>query len=313
MGEVTGIEWTDATVNFWWGCTKVSPGCDNCYAEAWNNFRGNGEWGAGAPRRKIKSAAATMRSLNRQAPAFQAEHGRRRRVFVQSMSDIADNEVDEAWRHEMHNEVEAADGLDVQLLTKRIGNIQKQVPDHWKTGGWPRHVGLMISVVNQEEADRDIPKLIELKRRFGIPWIGISVEPMLELIEISKYLRNLDWVIVGGESGRKGVGRYIQPLHPDWVRSLRDQCAAAGVAFFFKQWGEWAVVYDRDRDDPEWRRCPSAEDSTERYVNLAGGHGFHGERVVFMRRVGKKRAGALLDGREHREFPTVAELHQAVA
>lgn len=92
-------------------------------------------------------------------------------------------------------------------------------------------------------------------------------------------------------------------MHPDWARSLRDQCAQAGTPFFFKSGGDWSVTYDRDRDDPDWRRCPKAKGNGERYINLAGGHGFHGERVCFARRVGKARSGRQLDGREHNEFP----------
>lgn len=86
-------------------------------------------------------------------------------------------------------------------------------------------------------------------------------------------------------------------MHPDWARGLRDQCQAANAPFLFKQWGSWETVYDRDHDDPDWRRCPKARDNSERYVNLEGGHGFHGDRVVFARRVSKKAAGRLLDGR----------------
>ncbi len=89
------------------------------------------------------------------------------------------------------------------------------------------------------------------------------------------------------------------PLHPDWIRSVRDQCAAAGVAFRFDGWGEWACVYDRDKDDPDWRRCPRPENNDERYLNLAGGHGFHGDRVVFVRKVGMKASGRLIDGVTH--------------
>lgn len=111
----------------------------------------------------------------------------------------------------------------------------------------------------------------------------------------------LDWVIVGGESGPGA-----RPMHPDWARDLRDQCAAAGVAFFFKQWGEWTYPYDRDIEDPDWRRCDLVErgDPKGRWLNLAGGHGFHGERVVRATRVGKKIAGRLLDGVEHSAMPT---------
>lgn len=111
----------------------------------------------------------------------------------------------------------------------------------------------------------------------------------------------IDWVIVGGESGPGA-----RPMHPDWARSLRDQCAAAGVPFHFKQWGEWISVYDRDRDDPEWNQVPKPGDwDRKRWLNLAGGQGFHGEKLNMMRKVGKKRAGRLLDGVEHNGMPQV--------
>ena len=117
------------------------------------------------------------------------------------------------------------------------------------------------------------------------------------------YEATLHWVIVGGESGAKA-----RPMHPQWAKSLRDQCVAADVPFFFKQWGEWQITYDRDHDDPDWRNCPKPKNNTERYINLEGGHGFHGERVCFARCVGKKTAGRLLDGREWNQFPEVAGL-----
>lgn len=108
----------------------------------------------------------------------------------------------------------------------------------------------------------------------------------------------LDWIISGGESGPNA-----RPMHPDWARSIRNQCAAAGVAFHFKQWGEHAVYYDRDRDDPDWKMCSEISQQKGRWLNLAGGHGFHGERVVFAEKIGKARAGRLLDGIEHNGFP----------
>lgn len=111
----------------------------------------------------------------------------------------------------------------------------------------------------------------------------------------------LDWVIAGGENGPR-------PMHPDWARSLRDQAAAAGVPFLFKHWGEWEVAIDRDRDDPDWRADYSntyVDHGQTKWLNLKGGCGFHGERFVVMRRVGKKRAGRLLDGVEHNGFPEV--------
>jgi len=115
---------------------------------------------------------------------------------------------------------------------------------------------------------------------------------------------SLDWVIVGGESG-KGA----RPMHPAWARQIRDQCDAAGVPFFFKQWGSWVSIYDRDRDDPDWRNVPKPGDwHRKRWLNLAGGQGFHGAELNMMRNVGKKAAGRLLDGIEHNGMPQIGEV-----
>lgn len=110
----------------------------------------------------------------------------------------------------------------------------------------------------------------------------------------------LDWVVAGGESG-KGA----RPMHPDWARSLRDQCAAAGIPFFFKQWGNWNQVYDRDVADPDWRRCDvvQRENPHGQWLNLKGGQGFHGERVVFVAPSSKAATGRLLDDIEHNAMP----------
>ncbi|MDE2342737.1 MAG: phage Gp37/Gp68 family protein [Betaproteobacteria bacterium] len=115
------------------------------------------------------------------------------------------------------------------------------------------------------------------------------------------YEHRIHWVIAGGESGP-----HARPMHPDWARSLRNQCAEAGVPFFFKQWGEWTPQVDRDNDDPDWRADYSLTNrKPEKHciLNIDGGCGFHGDRVHMMKRVGKKTAGSLLDGREHKEFP----------
>jgi len=115
---------------------------------------------------------------------------------------------------------------------------------------------------------------------------------------------SLDWIICGGESGTGA-----RPMHPDWARSIRDQCQAAGVPFFFKQWGSWGVTYDRDKEDPDWRRCDTAANNTPRgqWLNIAGGRGFHGERVVRVNPMNKARpAGRLLDGRTWDEMPDTA-------
>jgi protein gp37 len=170
-------------------------------------------------------------------------------------------------------------------------------PDHRQNHGgpWPLpNVWLGVSVENRAQKER-----IDQLRQVPAAVRFLSIEPLLEnLGELN--LEGVHWVIVGGESG---IG--ARPMHPDWVRSIRDQCVEAGVAYFFKQWGSWSVVYDRDKDDPDWRNCPKANSNRERYLNLAGGHGFHGERVLFVRNVPKKEAGRELDGRTWDEFPEV--------
>lgn len=311
MGETSAIEWTDATVNFWWGCTKVGPGCDHCYAETFDKRVGGAHWGQGVPRRQIASAAKTLEKLNRQGG---------KRVFIQSMSDLFDNEVPKEWFAEAWRNIFRNNACRIQIVTKRISMVEKRLTEvGWPK--WPAHAGLMITVVNQAEADRDIPRLLALKAKLGIPWVGLSMEPLLGPVDLTRVRfsdiatvdvllgldpetgrmgPSLDWVIVGGESGPKA-----RPMHPDWARSLRDQCEAAGVPFFFKQWGEYGCKYDRDRDDPDWRQCSHVVrvEGPGQWLNAAGGQGFHGDRVVWMRKVGKARAGRLLDGVEWNQFP----------
>lgn len=131
-------------------------------------------------------------------------------------------------------------------------------------------------------------------------WCGEEDQPSPGFGEPG-YHKPLDWVIAGGESGPGA-----RPMHPDWARSLRDQCAAAGVPFHFKQWGEWELSLDRDKDDPDWRADYTSDyvdHDKSKWLNLAGGCGFHGERFVVMRKVGKKTAGRMLDGIEHNGMP----------
>jgi protein gp37 len=296
MSATSKVEWTDSTINFWWGCTKVGPGCDRCYAETWDARFGGAHWGAGAPRKRITTAGDSLLGLHAQAFRFHQKHGRKRRVFIQSMSDFFDNEIEPSWRETAWRDIRRADGLEIQLLTKRIGNVTTMV------GGlpWPRHVGLMITIVNQEEADRDIPKLLTRKAMLQVPWVGLSIEPMLGPIDLTRFFhapvdfaRGIDWIIVGGESGPGA-----RPMHPDWARSIRDQCAAAGVAFFFKQWGEYVPLEDAERLIP---RKPG--DIGARFDTLMIG-GLPGpSRYIPTVRLGKRRAGRLLDGVEHNAMP----------
>jgi protein gp37 len=226
--------------------------------------------------------------------------GNRRRVFIQSMSDLFDLEVPLAWFAEGWQLIEACDRLAIQIVTKRVTAVEKRLKAIGRTT-WLQHAGLIITVVNQDEADRDIPRLLALKARLGIPWVGLSIEPMLGRIALRpEWLAELDWIIAGGESGP-----HARPMHPDWARGLRDQCAAANVPFFFKQWGEWkngsdfapdakVVLYDGRVCEPDRRSLLAAD----RVEPLPPRH------PTMMRRVGKKAAGRLLDGRTHDAFPT---------
>lgn len=325
MTEQTLISWTDFTVNFWEGCQKVGPGCDHCYAETRDKrFTGGKHWGPGAPRRKVKGGVAKLRGINKRAGEFHASSGYWPRVFCSSLSDVFDNAVDPAWRREAFTEIEAATDTRIQLLTKRVGNVFQMIPPEWVHVAWPSHVGLMITVVNQTEADRDIPKLLDLKARLGIPWVGLSIEPMLGPIDLTclewvngeiihqdcaltattktilsdgqsytgdRTVRGkIDWVICGGESGPGA-----RPMHPDWARSLRDQCAAADVPFHLKQWGEWAEIEPTE----ELRAKAQMPGQCGKLWNFADGtrDGWRTGKMAAM--IGKKKAGRKLDGVTH--------------
>lgn len=292
MAENSKIEWTDSTVNFWWGCTKVGPGCDHCYAEAWAKRTGLA-WGVDAPRRKIKGAVKLLYKLHNGASWWAADHyiGKtvptpHRRVFIQSMSDLFDTEVPIEWFAEAWHHIGRCYSLAIQIVTKRISVVEKRIEAAGAIGaGWPQHAGLMISVVNQAEADRDIPRLIALKEKLGIPWIGLSMEPLLGAVVLRpEWLAALNWVIVGGESGH-----HARPMHPDWARSLRDQCAAAGVPFLFKQWGEFS---DFDHIGMAWNELPDRIRGRQQFLE--------GKAMI---QIGKKAAGRLLDGVQHDGVP----------
>lgn len=239
MGETTGIAWCDSTFNPFIGCTKVSPACTNCYAEKLGARLGV-EWGPGKPRRRTSVSNWNLpRRWDRQHDRFQALFGRRRRVFCASLADVFDNEVDPSWRSDLFKLIKETPNLDWLLLTKRAGNIQKMLPDDWDdqdgmgSGCYP-NVWLGSTVVTQEEADRDIPKLLAVVAQVHF----ISVEPMLEAMNVARWLWQrespedpyLDWVIVGGESGKAP-----RPMPLDLPRDLRAQCRHHGTAFFMKQ------------------------------------------------------------------------------
>lgn len=246
MSEHTAISWCDSTFNPWIGCTKVSPACDHCYAERLMDHRMHRvRWGAGQARAHTgESTWQTPRYWNSRHDAFERTYGRRRRVFCASLADVFDNEVPPAWRAELFELIYATPNLDWLLLTKRIGNAASMLVGPGMPGRMPSHARLGITICNQPEADRDIRKLLALR---GPNFL--SIEPMLGPVDVFSRCTgellhtsgddcnpgHIDWVICGGESGPQA-----RPMNPDWPRSLRDQCSAAGVPFHFKQWGEWA-------------------------------------------------------------------------
>jgi protein gp37 len=320
----TNIAWCHHTHNIWEGCTKVGPGCDNCYAENRNQrFHAGNNWGPGAPR-LLRSDAYWREPLKweRDHEAFYQQHGCRQRVFCSSLADVFDNEGPADQRARLFELIKATPHLDWLILTKRIGNAVKMLPADWGDG-YP-NVWLGATVVNQEEADRDIPKLLNTPAR--LRWL--SMEPLLGTVKLGSippvnknapcttdaltgvtywpdcdvdHGAKIDWIVIGGESGHNA-----RPMHPDWARSLRDQCISAGVPFLFKQWGEYSIIFDRDKDDPDWGRCDEIvrKNQNGRWINIKGGHGFHGDRVCYASKIGTKKSGRLLDGVLHDEFPT---------
>jgi protein gp37 len=228
MGAITRIAWCDATFNPWVGCLRVSTACDRCYAAAlswrygWRDGKGRDLWDVRADRKRTSSVY--WRGPLRWNERAQAE-GTRRRVFCASMADVFDNKVPTSWRVDLWSLIRSTPALDWFLLTKRPQNIREMLPTDW-SGGWP-HVWLGTTTENQEEAHRRIPHLVAIPAAARF----LSVEPMLEPVDVAPWLvlpshdrRTLiSWIIVGGEAG--GGAR---PMHPDWLRGLRDQVHAAG-------------------------------------------------------------------------------------
>jgi protein gp37 len=300
-----GIAWTDETWNPIRGCSKVSAGCENCYAEkmaarfAWPGTVG-GEGGSGldpepsGPFADVINGSGKWNGHVEVLPNVlrRPESWRRpRRVFVNSMSDLFHDKVPDAFIARVFSVMGGTPQHTYQILTKRPERALKMFSGTaWAAYETLSNVWIGVSVENQEAAEQRIPLLLQMPAavRFA------SCEPLIGPVDlhnvggkratafqmINKRPRRLDWVICGGESGDDA-----RPMHPDWARGLRDQCAGAGVPFMFKQWGTW-----RPGTTPA---NPNAKSATIRV--FIGGQ--------TMIKVGKKAAGRTLDGRTWDEFP----------
>lgn len=336
MSDNSSIEWTDATWNPVTGCTKVSPGCDHCYAETFAE-----RW-RGTPGHHFENGFdLTLRPERLGQPL---RWKRPRRIFVNSMSDLFHADVPDEFIARVFAVMAVAPQHTFQLLTKRHGRMRSLLnsadfvesfqdavdvlvgDERDFIPPWPLpNVWLGVSVEDQKRADLRIPALLETPA--AVRWI--SAEPLLGPVDLSPWLRPVkwptcwdehdpgaecprciqpEWVVVGGESGPGA-----RPMHPAWARDLRDQCTDAGVAFLFKQFGGWAPR-GRLRDGE-----PLPVDNARTLIlNVNGnargraagsvtnqlGEFSDGSHCEVMERVGKKAAGRELDGRTWDEFPT---------
>lgn len=323
MGENTKIEWAHHTFNPWRGCTKVSAGCDHCYADTGSkrNPAVLGVWGKHGTR-VVASAAMWKLPYKWNAAAEQA--GERHRVFCASLADIFEgNEtlpdghysaIREA-RERLGMRILDTPSLDWLLLTKRPQNVMHLAEQIWpmwdrNRDSLPPNVWIGTSVEDQKTADERIPHLLQIPAKVRF----LSIEPLLGPVALpecthdekcritaeghsERPLCGIDWVIVGGESGGKA-----RPMHPDWVRSIRDQCQAAGVPFFFKQWGNYAAGCQLPPETVNLALNHSVVmNSLGEITDIADDQGFDNNIRHF--NVGKKQAGRLLDGREWNELP----------
>jgi protein gp37 len=274
MGQNSKIEWTEATWNPVTGCTKISPGCKHCYAERMaKRLKAMGQ------RRYRNAFKVTLQPDVLDVPL---RWKRPRMVFVNSMSDLFHRDVPDEYIARCFATMEQASHHTFQVLTKRPERALELAPKL----PWPENIWLGVTIENAQTACRADPlREIVVSTRF------ISYEPALEAVDweaLLPYPRGIDWLICGGESGPRA-----RPMHPDWARAARDACQRYGVAFFFKQWGEWCCPEQMPED------TYAAVDNAH---NLAG-HGAFGRPW----RVGKKRAGRLLDGREWNDCPEAAQ------
>jgi protein gp37 len=321
MADKTGIEWTDATWNPITGCTEVSPGCDHCYAKTFAE-----RW-RGTPGHYFEHGFDIQLRPERMD---QPIHWRKpRRIFVNSMSDLFHDQVPDDYIAHVFAVMQSCAAHTFQILTKRHARMRSLLSsdEFWSTvtdfghivmaqrparqQNWPYHgqkygylpnVWLGVSTETQQWADIRIPTLLATPAAVRF----ISAEPLLGQIDLTSWLNggfgtvapaDIDWVIVGGESGHGA-----KPMHPKWARELRDVCLAADVPFLFKQWGEWtpSTVIGGVR-----RLVYLSGDTAEVGNSYATGAVLRpGSQLMY--RVGKRHAGRELDGRTWDQYPQEA-------
>jgi len=269
MAKHSHIEWTNHTFNPWWGCHKVSPACDNCYAEVWARRVGKLLWGQDAPRRFFGDAhwREPIR-WNHEATAT----GIRARVFCASMADVFEpRTILNHERARLWKLIDATPNLDWLLLTKRPQHVLAMTP--WGHD-WPPNVWIGTSIENQKLAELRLPYLLSVPAAVRF----LSCEPLLGPLDSRSWFNRrsykpIDWVIVGGESGS-----HSRPMHPGWATALLNFSLHAQVPFHFKQWGHWAPT-------------ESEGAAGQRNVLMVDD-----EHAVSMKAVGKKVAGRILQG-----------------
>lgn len=238
MAENSSIEWTDTTWNPVTGCTKISSGCDNCYAARFSErFRG-------VPQHPFETGFdLTLRPERLKQPLFWK---RPRMIFVNSMSDLFHKDIPRSHTEAVFDTMEAANWHTFQILTKRSSLLQKFLNDRYRGREAPSHMWFGVSV----ESEAVTGKISHLQRaNAGVRFL--SIEPLINPVGRLD-LSGIHWVIVGGESGPRS-----RPIQKDWVVDIRNQCTAAGVAFFFKQWGGRSPkTGGRILDGREWSQFP---------------------------------------------------------
>lgn len=250
MADNSAIEWTDATWNPVTGCTKISVGCDNCYAARFaERFRG-------VPGHPFETGFdLTLRPERLLQPLGWK---RPRMVFVNSMSDLFHKEIPQRHISAVFDTMERASWHTYQVLTKRSSLLQKFVNNRYRNRLAPRHIWLGVSVEDEKAATR-----ITHLQRANASVRFLSIEPLLA--PVGKLdLTGIDWVIVGGESGP-----HARPMDKQWVIDIRNQCVHAGVAFFFKQWGGHSPkAGGRLLEGKEWNQFPKRRRAEPKQIGM---------------------------------------------